>query len=171
MLDYILGGSGFTSRLMSEIRSDRGLAYSVGSFYRGDVGYGVFGAYCMTKSASALEAARLMRGIVERVRADGVTALELRKAKDAIVNNLIFSVDGTREVVAQRMGFAYDGFPEDFLERYRDRVEAVTLEDVRATAARFLRPEAMSTVVVGEDAALAGFDGFGPVTPITLRRY
>jgi len=171
VLDYILGGSGFTSRLMSEIRSDRGLAYSVGSFYRGDVGYGVFGAYCMTKSASALEAARLMRGIVERVRADGVTALELRKAKDAIVNNLIFSVDGTREVVAQRMGFAYDGFPEDFLERYRDRVEAVTLEDVRATAARFLRPEAMSTVVVGEDAALAGFDGFGPVTPITLRRY
>jgi len=171
VLDHILGGSGFTSRLTSEIRSNRGLAYSVGSFYRGDVGYGVFGAYCMTKSASALEAARLMRGIIERVRAEGVTAGELRRAKDAIVNSLIFSVDGTREVVAQRMGFAYDGFPEDFLERYRDRVEAVSLEDVRAAAARFLLPGAMSLVVVGEDAALAGMEEFGPVTRITLRKY
>ncbi len=169
--NYILGGSGFTSRLTSEIRSDRGLAYSVGSFYRGDVGYGVFGAYCMTKSASALEAARLMRGIIERVGAEGVSAAELRQAKDAIVNNLIFSVDGTREVVAQRMGFAYDGFPEDFLERYRDRVEAVSLEDVRAVAGRFLHPDAMSMVVVGEEAALAGFDEFGPVQRVTLRRY
>ncbi len=171
VLDDILGGSGFSSRLTSEIRSNRGLAYSVGSFYRADVGYGVFGAYCMTKSASALDAARLMRGIVERVRAAGVTAAELRRAKDAIVNNLIFSVDGTREVVAQRMGFAYDGFPEDFLERYRDRVEAVSLEDVRAAAGRLLHPDAMSMVVVGEDAALAGFDEFGPVSRITLRRY
>ncbi len=171
VLDYILGGSGFSSRLTSEIRSDRGLAYSVGSFYRGDVGYGVFGAYCMTKSASGLEAARLMRGIIERVRAEGVTAAELRRAKDAIVNNLIFSVDGTRAVVAQRMSFAYDGFPDDFLERYRDRVEAVGLEEVRAVARRFLRPDALSLVAVGGDAALAGFEEFGPVTRITLRRY
>ena len=171
VLDHILGGSGFSSRLTSEIRSDRGLAYSVGSFYRGDVGYGVFGAYCMTKSASALEAARLMRGIIERIGVEGVSAEELRRAKDAIVNNLIFSVDGTREVIAQRLGFAYDGLPADFLERYRDRVEAVSLEDVRAAAVRFLRPDAMSMVVVGEDAALAGMDEFGPVTRITLRRY
>ena len=171
VLDDILGGSGFTSRLTSEIRSNRGLAYSVGSFYRGDVGYGIFGAYCMTKSASALEAARLMRGIIGRIRDEGVTPAELRRAKDAIVNNLIFSVDGTREVVAQRMGFAYDGFPEDFLERYRDRVEAVSLEEVRAAAGRFLHPGALSMVVVGEDAALAGFEEFGPVTRITLRKY
>ncbi len=171
VLESILGGSGFTSRLTSEIRSNRGLAYSVGSFYRGDIGYGVFGAYCMTKSASALEAARLMRDIVGRIRDEGVSVAELRRAKDAIVNNLIFSVDGTREVVAQRMSFAYDGLPEDFLERFRDRVEAVSLEDVRAVAARRLLPGAMSTVVVGEEGALAGFDEFGPVTRITLRRY
>ena len=172
VLDHVLGGSGFSSRLTSEIRSNRGLAYSVGSFYRGDIGYGVFGAYCMTKSASALEAARLMRGIVGSIRAGGVSADELRRAKDAIVNNLIFSVDGTREVVAQRMAFAYDGLPEDFLERYRDRIEAVSLEDVRTAAARFLLPEAMSMIVVGDEATLAGgFGEFGPVSTITLRRY
>ncbi len=171
VLDYILGGAGFTSRLMSEIRSDRGLAYSVGSFYRAEVGYGVFGAYCMTKCASALEAARLMRGIIERIRAEGASAEELRRAKDAIVNNLIFSVDGTREAVALRMGFAYDGLPDDFLERYRDRVEAVTLEEVRSAAERLLHPGALSMVVVGEDAALTGFGEFGPVQRITLRRY
>ena len=63
------------------------------------------------------------------------------------------------------MGFAYDGFPEDFLERYRDRVEAVSLEDVRAVAGRFLHPDAMSMVVVGEDAALAGIGGVRPGHP------
>jgi predicted Zn-dependent peptidase len=172
VLDHILGGAGFSSRLTSEIRSNRGLAYSVGSFYRGEIGYGVFGAYCMTKSASALEAARLMRGIIGDVRDRGVSAEELRRAKDAIVNNLIFSVDGTREVVSQRMAFAYDGLPEDFLERYRDRVEAVSLADVRAAAGRFLLPDAMATVVVGEEVALAsGFGEFGPPARITLRKY
>jgi predicted Zn-dependent peptidase len=171
VLDDILGGSGFTSRLTSEIRSNRGLAYSVGSFYRGDVGYGVFGAYCMTKSASALEAARLMRGIIGRIRDEGVSAAELRRSKDAIVNGLIFSIDGTRAVIAQRMGFAYDGFPDDFLERYRDRIEAVSLEEVRAAAGRLLHPDALSTVVVGEEGALQGFEEFGPVKRITLRRY
>jgi zinc protease len=171
VLNDILGGSGFTSRLMSDIRSNRGLAYSVGSFYRAQVGYGVFGAYCMTKSASAVEAAELMRGIIERLRADGATAAELRRAKDAIVNNLIFAVDGTREVVAQRMGFEYDGLPADFLQRFRDRIEAVGLEDVRSAAARLLHPEAMALVAVGEPAAIEGLASFGPVTRITLRRY
>jgi zinc protease len=171
VVDHVLGGSGFGSRLTSEIRSNRGLAYSVGSFYRGDVGYGVFGAYCMTKSESALEAARLMRGIVARVRDEGVGAAELRRAKDAILNNLIFSVDSTREVVAQRMSFEYDGLPADFLEGYRDRIEAVTLEDVRGAAARLLQPEALSVVAVGSEGALTGFGEFGPVSTITLRKY
>lgn len=171
VVNDILGGSGFSSRLTSEIRSDRGLAYSVGSFYRGEIDFGVFGAYCMTKSASALEAARLMRGIIGRLRDEGVSAAELRRAKDAIVNNLIFSVEGSREVVAQRMSFAYDGLPEDFLQRFRDRVEAVTLEDVRAAAGRHLRPEGMSTVVVGDEPAFAGLEELGPVSRITLRQY
>jgi len=136
------------------------------------VGYGVFGAYCMTKNESALEAARLMRGILGRVRDEGVSAAELRRAKDAIVNNLIFSVDGTREVVAQRLSFAYDGLPDDFLERFRDRVEAVSLEDVRTAAGRLLHPDAMATVAVGDAAALTdGFGQFGPVTRLTLRKY
>jgi len=171
VLEHILGGSGFGSRLTAEIRSNRGLSYSVGSFYRGDIGYGVFGAYSMTKSESALQAARLMREIIARVGREGVTPDELRRAKDAIVNNLIFSVDGTREVLAQRMSFEYDGLPADFLERYRDRVEAVGLEDVRAAARDLLHPDALSTVVVGSEAALVGFEEFGPVTNIVLRRY
>jgi hypothetical protein len=146
---------------MSEIRSKRGLAYSVGSFYRGSIGYGVFGAYCMTKSASALEAARLMRGIIERIRAAGVSAEELRRAKDAIVNNLIFSVEGTREVVAQRLGFAYDGFPEDFLERFRDRVEAVPRG--RPRRLRGCCAGARVAVAVGE-ARRCRASGIRPVT-------
>jgi predicted Zn-dependent peptidase len=172
VLDYILGGAGFSSRLMEEIRSNRGLAYTVGSSYRGDIGYGVFFAYCKTKTGTAGEAAHLMRSIMERLRAGGVTEAELRWAKDAIVNNLIFSVDSSRAVVGQRMSYEYDGLPPDFLERYRDRVEAVTAADVRRVAASYLLPDRAATVVVGEEKAFAGLlEGFGPSSRITLRRY
>jgi predicted Zn-dependent peptidase len=172
VLNYILGGAGFNSRLTEEIRSNRGLAYSVGSFYRGDVGYGVFGGYSKTRTASALEAARLMLGIMKRVRLEGVTPGELRWAKDAIVNNLIFTVEGSREIVAEKMSYEYDGLPADFLERYRDRVEAVTAEDVLAVARRYLRPADAATVIVGDEGGLGGsLEGFGPVGRTTLRKY
>jgi zinc protease len=172
VLDHILGGSGFGSRLTSEIRSDRGLAYSVGSFYRADAGYGVFGAYCKTKTESAAEATGLMRAIMERLRREGPGEEELRRAKDAIVNNLIFSVDGSREVVAQKMAYRYDGLPEDFLERYRDRIEAVTAAEVREAARRHLRPDAAATVIVGDESGAGMLPAeLGPVERIALRKY
>jgi len=171
VMNYILGGAGFSSRLTREIRSNRGLAYSVGSFYRGGIGYGVFLEYSMTRTAEAAEALRLMRGIAERLRGEGATAAELRAAKDGIVNNLIFAVDSSREVVGRKMSYAYDGLPEDFLERSRDAIEAVTLEDVRRVAGRWLHPDEAATVVVGDLDGIGPLEGYGPEHPITLRDY
>ena len=90
VLNYILGGGGFSSRLTSEIRSTRGLAYSVGSFYRADVDYGVFGAYCMTKSASAHKALTLMNDIIDRMK-DSLRQDELEQAKESLINSFVFS--------------------------------------------------------------------------------
>ncbi len=171
LLDYVLGGAGFSSRLTREIRSNRGLAYSAGSFYRGDIGYGVSGAYTKTRTDAAAEALALARAVMEEVRRDGITGEELRAAKDGIVNGLIFAVDGSREVVARKMSYAYDGLPEDFLERYRDRIEEVTLEDVRRVAGRWLRPDAAATVVVGDAAGIGPLEGYGPETRVELRKY
>ena len=68
VLDFIIGSGGFTSRLFSQVRTSQGLAYSVGSFYRGDIGYGVFGAYCMTKAGSTNRAFSVIMEILENIK-------------------------------------------------------------------------------------------------------
>jgi predicted Zn-dependent peptidase len=169
LLNYILGGGGFNSRLMEEIRSNRGLAYSVGSWYRGDVGYGVFMAHCKTGPESTVEAARLTREIIEEVREDGVTAEELRWAKEAIINKLVFAVDSTAEVVSRKMSYEYDGLPPDFLETYPERIEAVGREELLRLARQVLRPRQAPMVVVGDGRDLAdALAEFGTVVEVPL---
>ena len=99
VLNYILGGAGFNSRLTEEVRSNRGLAYSVGSFYTAEKGYGVFGAYCRTGIGNTTEAAELLAAVVERAAAGGVTAEELEWARQSILNSLIFAIDSSAEMV------------------------------------------------------------------------
>jgi zinc protease len=155
LLNYILGGAGFNSRLTGEIRSNRGLAYSVGSWYRGDIGYGVFVAHCKTAPENTAEAVRLMREIIGEVSEEGVTAEELRWAKDAIINKLVFAIDSTAEVVSRKVAYEYDGLPADFLETYPERIEAVGREEILRLAQRVLRPRQAPMVVVGDGPNLA----------------
>lgn len=172
LMNYILGGAGFNSRLTEVIRSNRGLAYSVGSWYRGAVGYGVLTAWCKTAGESVPEALRLMRDIMEEMRREGVTEEELQWAKEAIINNHIFSVDRTAEVVARRMAHEYNGLPEDFLERYPDRIAAVTKDEVNQAAAKYLRPREAAVVVVGiADGFQETFEEFGEVRVVPLREF
>jgi predicted Zn-dependent peptidase len=169
LLNYILGGGGFNSRLTEEIRSNRGLAYSVGSWYRGDIGYGVFLAHCRTGPENTAEAARLMGEIIEDVREEGVTAEELRWAKDAIVNKLVFAIDSTAEVVSRKISYEYDGLPADFLETYPQRIEAVGLEEILRLARRTLHPRRAPLVVVGDGPDLVeDLAEFGTVVEVPL---
>lgn len=169
LLNYVLGGAGFNSRLMGEIRSNRGLAYSVGSWYRGDVGYGVFMAHCKTGPENTAAAVRLMREIIADMREKGVTAEELRWAKDAIVNKLVFAIDSTAEVVSRKISYEYDGLPSNFLETYPERIEAVGREEILRLAQRVLRPRQASMVVVGDGPNLAeDLAEFGTVVEVPL---
>ncbi|MFC1657009.1 M16 family metallopeptidase [Candidatus Moduliflexota bacterium] len=172
LMNYILGGAGFNSRLTGEIRSNRGLAYSVGSSYRGGVGYGVLAAWCKTGPGTAPEALGLMVDVMDRVRREGVTGEELEWAKESIVNSLIFSIDGPAEVLSRRMSHEYDGLPPDFLERYPDLIGAVTAADVGRAAAGYLRPESAPVVVVGRnEGQREAFADFGETVVVPLREY
>jgi len=169
VMDYILGG-GFTSRLTLEVRTNQGLAYNVSS--RFDVGrrfLGTFIAETETKSGTTGKAITLMRDIIAGMTKGPVSDQELQLAKDSIVNSFIFGFTRTSDVVNQRARLEYYGYPADYLDRYRDNIAKVSKEDILRVARKYLHPEALILMVVGDekqfDKPLAGF---GPVTEIRL---
>ncbi len=155
VLNFILGGGSFNSRLIKEIRSNQGLAYSVGSFYRGAIDYGVFGAYAITKAETTGKVIDLVLEEINRLIKEGIAPEELTWAKDSIINQFIFSFANTASLVKRYMSLEYDNLPEDFLETYTDNISKITLEDVQKIAKRYLKPEKSSIIIVGD---AKGFD-------------
>jgi len=170
VMNFIFGGGGFNSRLMREIRSDRGLAYSAWSqFQVGRRFPGPVMAGTETKNATVIEALTLIRTIIAELRDQPVSAEELRIAKDSLVNSFIFSFADPHAVVVQRMQLDFYAYPTDYLARYRERIAAVTAADVQRVARRFLRPERQQVIVVGEPQETPGsLDSLGlPVRRLT----
>jgi predicted Zn-dependent peptidase len=153
LLNYILGGGGFNSRLTSDIRSNRGLAYSVGSFYRGDIDYGAFGAYCFTKSSTTHEVVDLILKNLQDIRGKGVTGEELQWAKDSIINSFIFSFTSSHQIVVETMDLEYDHLPADYLKTYQEKISKVTRDDIEKVAKSSLHPESAIFLVVGNEGA------------------
>ncbi|MCK5010879.1 MAG: insulinase family protein [Deltaproteobacteria bacterium] len=169
VLNFILGGGGFNSRLTSEIRSNRGLAYSSGSFYRAEVDYGLFGAYCFTKSASTVECINVMMEIIDNVKREGISQQELEWAKSSIINNFIFEFTSSAQIVGRRAVIAYDKLPKEFMETYRERIAAVTVDDVNTVAEKYLHLDRAVLMVVGNSDKFDGsLNEFGNVTVIPL---
>lgn len=150
VLDFILGGGSFNSRLMQNIRTRRGLAYSVYSYFQ--VGRrlpGVFIAGAETKNSSVSDVTRLMRQEMQTLMQTPVTQEELKTAKESLINSFVFAFEDTHEVVTRVMRLAFYGYPGEYLSRYRQRLAAVTAEDVLAVARRHLHPEAQTLIMVG----------------------
>lgn len=151
VLDFILGGS-FTSRLMVEIRTNQGLAYNVGS--RFDVGRrftGSFSAETETRAETTAKAISLMTSIIEGVRKEAVTEQELKLAKESIINSFLFGFTTPASIVTQQARLEFYGYQPDYLDRYRERIAAVTREEILQAARRHLRPNAFKLLVVGDE--------------------
>lgn len=163
VLNFILGGGDFNSRLMREIRSDRGLAYSAWSqFQIGRRFPGPVMAGTETKNASVVEALGLIRRIMGDLREQPVTPGELRTARESLVNSFVFSFADPHAVVVQRMQLDFYGYPADYLARYRERIAAVTAEDVLRVARQYLHPARQQIVIVGApDESGATLESFG----------
>lgn len=148
----ILGG-GFSSRLFSNIRSRKGLAYAVW----GQVGTafdhpGLLSIGMGTKSgttAAAIEALLLEIGAFQK---NPSTPEELARAKDNLLNSFIFRFDSKEKVLAEKMSYAFYGYPADFLERYRAGIERVTADDVARAAREYIHRDRLAILVVGKAA-------------------
>ena len=166
----ILGGSSFRSRLFNDVRSKRGLAYSVGSrLNAGAHDQGVWLMRAETKLSSTQEVIARFVANMERMRTELVTDSELAEAKEAYVNSFVFSFASSSAIVARLMELEYDGLPKDFLQQLRARVIALTKEEILAAAKKHFNPERLHIVAVGSGEALPKLlSGFGDVKEIKL---
>ncbi|MEH6546746.1 MAG: pitrilysin family protein [Sneathiella sp.] len=154
VLNYILGGSGFESRLTDEIREKRGLVYSVYSYLypmeSSALQMGGFG----TSNASVKEALQLVGGLVAEIRADGVTAEELAGAKTYLNGSFPLSLSSNASIAGIMVAMQMNELPTEYLQQRADLINAVTLEDVKRVAQKLLDPENMIVVVVGKPVDL-----------------
>jgi zinc protease len=149
VLDFIVGSGGFKSRIYQQVRSDLGLAYSVGSFYKGKSDYGIFGAYAMTSSESTSTVLSLMQSIIGDVRKNLVNKGELDWAKNSINNSFIFSFLSAHQIATQQMMNEYNQLPENYLISYRDNIAKVSADDVKVVADKYLSLNEATILVVG----------------------
>ena len=166
----ILGGSSFRSRIFNDVRTKRGLAYSVGSrLMAGAHDQGVWLAKAETKSASTQEVIERFIANIERMRSELVDDAELAEAKEAYVNSFVFSFASPSAVVRRLIELEYDGLPKDFLQQLREKVVKLTKEDILEAAKKHLHPDRLKIIAVGSGKTLpVALATFGDVKEIKL---
>lgn len=171
IMNYILGGGSFTSRMTAEVRSNMGLAYSVGSrFSTSSRDLGTFNAYCQTKTETTYKAVNEMVNQINKMTKEEISDYELKAAKDAFINRFVFRFTDPSSIVSRLMNLEYDGMPRDFYENYLDNIRAVGKKDVLRVAKEYLDVEKMTFLVVGNSAGFESpLDEFGDVTMLELK--
>ena len=147
--NYILGGGGFVSRLMEEVREKRGLAYSVHSYFSPLKQEGPFQAGLQTKKEQANEALALVRKVISGYVDKGPSASELKAAKDNLIGGFALRIDSNRKILDNLSVIGFYGLPLDYLDTWSANVGKVTVENIRAAMKRHLTPENFATVMVG----------------------
>ena len=150
--NYVLGGGGFVSRLMKEVREKRGFAYSVYSYFQPQQEAGPFQIGLQTKNEQTDEALKVARETLDSFLKQGPTEDELKGAKQNITDGFVLRLDSNRKILDQVAVIAFYQLPLTYLDDYTRQVEKVTAQQIREAFARRVRPDDMVTVVVGGGA-------------------
>ena len=173
IMNYILGGGGFSSRITRRVRSDEGLSYSQGSsLYPGNWYAGVFRAYFQSNNKNASKGIKIIMEEIERMRNEKVTGPELEAAKNAITGRLPGEFSDRFRTVRTFASDYYIGRPADFRKNYEQRINAVTAEDVQRVARKYLHPGKYVLLMVGnleEVQETWDEEALGPIKQLPLR--
>lgn len=150
--NHILGGSGFDSRILDEVRQKRGFAYSAYSYFipMSEAGPLVIGL--QTRNAQAEDAMKVARETVARFVAEGPTEAELTQAKNNLIGGFPLRIDNNRKILDYLRAIGFYRLPLSYLDDWTRNIEAVTLEAIRDAFRRRVRPESLTVVIVGGDA-------------------
>jgi len=171
VMNEILGG-GFGSRLFQKVRTELGLAYAVG----GGFGFAYdhpapFTIFLATKSATTVDATKAAMAEIAGLNSKPFTEAELKRAKDDILNSFLFRYDTPEKVLAERERLEFYGYPADYLETYKASLEKVTTADVTAVAKKYIHPDKLAILVVGNQPQIKpGLDALnmGPAHPVDI---
>lgn len=169
VMNRVLSG-GFSSRLMQVVRSELGLAYSVfGNYGSGLYFPGSFTAGVMTQSESTADAIDAIIAQIRRLQDEPISEAELNQTRDQFLNTLVFQYPGVSAVLRERMDNDYAGLPPDTFEQLVAQIQQVTVADVQRVAQRYLRPDALKILVVGNGRELGDqLSRFGEVQTVDI---
>lgn len=149
VMNYILGGGGFSSRMLSDIRDDRGLVYSIYSRFHANRQPGDFQVSFQTKSGSANEAIEGVLQEIKKIRSAPVTDDEISEAKAYLVGSFPLRLDTTGKLAGLLSAVEFYRLGLDYLKKYPDYINKVAKEDVLRVAQKYLHPDQYALVVVG----------------------
>lgn len=155
VMNYILGGGGFSSRLTEEVREKRGLAYSVYSYLNPLEHAGLVNGGVATRNSKVKESIDLIRAEWQRMHDSGATDVEMINAKAFLTGSFALRLDTTDKIAQTLVAMQMDHLGLDYLDRRNALIEAVTKEDVDRVAKRLLDVKAVTFVVVGKPEGVA----------------
>ena len=171
VMNEIFSG-GFGSRLFQDVRTKQGLAYAVFGGYGASYDHpGMFYTAASTKSETTVKTTQAMLEEIHELKTKPFTAAELASAKDQLLNSFIFRYDTKEKVLAEATELEFYGYPADFLTKYRDGIEAVTLPDLERVAKKYIDPSKLAILVVGNETQYGTpltTLNLGPVTPLDI---
>ena len=148
VMNHILGGGGFSARLMTEIREKNGLTYGVYSYFEHLPQGGRWIATMQTKNQDADKALTLLKAEVSKIQ-QGVSEQELRDAQKYLVGSFPLKLDSNRKILAYLSAIQTENLGADFLETWIENISAVTVDDIKRVSKRLMHPEEMVVVMVG----------------------
>jgi len=168
LMNSVIGGSGFSSRLMETLRTSAGLTYSVGSDFAMRRAPGPFVASTFTVVPETRKVVDLVIGELERGRNEPPGDEELTWARTLAIGNFAMGLETSSAVLQSLVDLDVYGLPEDSLDTFRSRVRAVTSEDVARVAKEYLHPDRAAIVIVGPASQIKPqLEGLGPIEVVT----
>jgi zinc protease len=169
VLNMVLS-NGFSGRLMNHIRTQQGLAYGVGGGITMSWDHpGIIAAGMATKSGSTVQAIQSLRNEMSDLVTKPFTADELKQAKDALLNAFVFTIDSPAEALSKAVELEFYGYPADYWTKYPTMIEKVSAEDVARVAKKYVKPEQLSVLVVGNEKEFdKPLSSLGAVIPIDI---
>jgi zinc protease len=150
VMNQVLGGGGFSSRLTEEVREKRGLAYSVYSYIQPFRYTSVFGGGVATKNEEVAQSLDVIRGELRRMADGGLTVKELEDAKSYLVGSYPLRFDTNAKIANQLLAIMVEDLGVDYVDRRNSEIEAITLDDVKRAAQRVLKADDLIVTVVGK---------------------